>query len=280
MDHTESKKSSGYFNDMRKKVLWDQLINFLQKTPLEPDDLNLRYTSINYSYKDAQLCHVPMLGMDRDWAKKASEKLMDEVPEGTFSEGWGSAFNLGLISYQGMMELPLFWKAYTNTNNPINKDNHPDLRHWGHMNLSKQQAENVYKFYKGFSDTNYWEYEKQRSTDKIKVYNIRVPYSKLWALLDKGKETKGCIPPMLDFDTSNLEKLSLKDKPEFIQVTVVKNLPDLFWEEVSALHRVASFCNNCGRILSFSGKNQYCLEKENKECFKDRAKKRARKRKQ
>lgn len=278
-DHTENKKNSGYFNDMRKKVLWDQLITFLQKTPLEPEDLSLGFTSINYSYKDAQLCHIPMLGRDRDWAKKASAKLMEEMPEGTFSDGWGSAFNLGLIAYKGMMELPLFWKTYTSASDPISKRSEIDLRPWGHYNLNKEQAENVYKFYKGFSQIDYWDYEKKRSTDKIKVYNLLIPYSKLWAMLDGDRSKfKGCIPPMTEFDVAGIEKIDLQDKPEYIQVTVVKNLPDLFWEEVSALYKIASFCNNCGRILPFTGKNQYCSKEDNEECHKDRARKRARKR--
>lgn len=274
------KDAEDQLDEACSRVLWDQLITLLQNEPLTLDHLNLNYTSLNYSYKNQLLCSIPRLTIEKDWAANAASDLQKHIPEGTFSRGWGSAFSLGLISYGGSGEVPLFWKVYNHADDKKYVGQKVGLYYWGYFGIDKKSAEKIYRQYMRTMDgTDYWDYEHQRSTQKLEILDLRIPYSSLWSKLDAG-QNDGHIPNLaeqIEIDNEDPEGKFLKDSPSHIPVTIVKDINSLFKEEMSSLYRVASFCNNCGKPLPFDWQGKYCPLKDNRECDKERARKRHRK---
>ena len=82
--------------------------------------------------------------------------------------------------------------------------------------------------------------------------------------------------------TKEIKELEeINNYKEKITITVVRSWDELFAEEISTLNKMMKFCNNCGKALPFNYQGKYCLEnKENQECVKERARKRARKKSQ
>lgn len=282
LDHTKNRFNNEYFNEARSKVLWDQLIDLLQSKPLGIEDLVQKYSSVSYTYKDTQLCSIPKLGNDSEWSKNADKYLQEILGVGRFSSGPGRAFDLGLISYKGMMDVPIFYQIANHGDDREYRFNRLGLGAWGHIYLDKdkKEANRIMDQYARVTEkSDYWRYEKMRSTKELETIELRIPYSPLWALLDQGKNY-GLIPSMseeVNIEDSDLASIDMTEYPSYISVTVVKSLSALFWEEMASLYRVANFCNNCGKVLDFSSKHKYCDAKVNPFCAQDRARKRQRK---
>jgi hypothetical protein len=282
LDHTKSSHNNDYFNEARSKVLWDQLIDLLQTKPLGLEDLSQGYSAIAYAYKDVQLCSIPKLGSETQWSNDATKYLSEIIDSGHFYHGGGSAYSIGLMSYQRMAETPMFYQVANHGDDPKYRFEKLGLGSWGHIFLDedKKEAKRIMDMYSRVTDKHeYWRYEKMRSTQELEVIEMRVPYSPLWAVLDQKKDY-GIIPPMADkikIDASDLDAIDMSNEPSHISVTLVRNLSALFWAEMAALYRVANFCNNCSSVLDFGSKQKYCDEKTNPECAKDRARKRQQK---
>ena len=137
---------------------------------------------------------------------------------------------------------------------------------------------NDYEKIKDNKITNFQLYESMAKYAKP-VY-ISTPYSKTWKILDSGFQD-GIIPV---FGRSHkediIEKSELLDEKDGyskskILVAVCRNWEELFAEEISALYKMFNFCNNCGRALPFDYKGNYCPDlSENKNCIKERNRKR------
>jgi hypothetical protein len=253
-----------------KDVLWNKLIIFLQNNPLVIEKLSLGYGRFEYSFDGIKLCNLVELGKDDKWAKSIYEDLSKHIPEGQFSTGFGSAFSLGLISYKGTLQRPLFWRIYSDFKDPLIDG---FIRQEGFIspeNLSKEIHEVYEKILSG--DTGW--IERNRTTHKDEVFELTIPYSKLWACLDLS-QSDGLIGPLqdrVDIDFNKKVDKYFDKQPEKIRVMCSRNFSSIIHEEMFAVYKEANFCKSCGKALPFGTKNKYCPDTpENKDCVKKRA---------
>lgn len=278
-DHID-KDSEDYFDIARHKVLWDKLIKLLQTKSLDIKDLSLRYRAVGFSYQNTKLCDVPELNVQEKWADELAKKLAQSIPEGQFSHGYGLAFDLGLYSYRGSAEIPLFWQIYSHMEDEKYVGERLGLFGWGYHPKFIDLGNKIYKQYKQIMRGNITEWERFKSSqENYPIAHLTIPNSQLWHLLDKG-QNNGFISPYaeeMDIDENALKRGKQEKRPSKMSVIVSRSLHALMWEEMMALYRVSSFCNNCGQALPFNYKGKYCLEaKENQDCIRERARKRAR----
>ncbi len=271
----QRKRDNEYFSDAHRQVLWEQLLRLLQNKPLSLSDLTVSYQYVGYSYGDTKLCHIPVLNAEKGWRESAEKLLSQIVQVGTFSSSSGQAFRLGLISYRGMGEQPLFWKIYAARKKGDAEASLLGLFSEGYMTNVKEYGEVLYKKYRELMDG---EDSKKLSNDSD-ILQITVPYSNLWKNLDAGKND-GYIPT--DAEKANVSEQKTntskhRSDPEKIKIILAKNLDALLTEEMRALRNMARSCNNCDKALPFNYQGKYCRDlPENRECLKERARLRAR----
>jgi len=278
-DHTDE-DSEDYFDIARRRVLWDKLIRFLQKKPLEIRDLSLRSRSVGFSYHGTKLCEIPELNVPEKWSDELEERLKESISEGQFSHSYGLAFDLGLYSYRGSFEIPLFWQIYWRKEDDKYLGEQLGLFKWSYHPPFIDLGNKIYEQYKQIMRGNITEWERFKSSQgSYSVSHLTIPNSQLWHLLDK-KQNNGFISPYVeevDIDEDVLKRGKPEKRSSKISVVVSRGLQSLMWEEMIALYKIASFCNNCGQALPFNYKGKYCpASEENQDCIRERARKRAR----
>lgn len=251
------------------KVLWEQLVVFLQSNQLTPDNLNLNYQKIGYDYSGTNLCKIPVLNFDPQKAKSLVKEMRSYIPLGVFSSGFGTAFSLGLVSYEGALDTPLFWKIISRAKDKKYVGEGLGLYNLDYYNF-ESLAKGLEEQYKQIMEGGIMEIERMRAVSELTTSEILIPNSELWEALRAGFND-GYIPPLADNFSFEPPKTVGSDK---IKITLAKSIKDLFLEEMLALYRTSSFCNNCGKPLPFYFTGRYC---NSLECKKDRARKRSRK---
>ena len=256
-----------------KKILWNKLIYFLQNNPLEISDLNVKYGRVECLFEGIKMCDFVELNVSDDWSEKFHKDISKYLNGGQFrisSILKNLGFTLGLISYKGMTERPLFWRIYSDFKEPLI---HNLIMQEGYISpeqLSKDVRSTYEKILSG--DTGWL--ERNRTTNKDEVFELTIPYSKLWACLDLS-QSDGLIGPIqdeIDIDFNKKVDDYFDKQPDKIRVICSRNFSSIMQEEMFALYKEASFCRSCHKALPFNTKNKYCPDTpENKECFKKRA---------
>ncbi len=279
-DHRKDSETENYFDEVTYNILWDKFVTLLQNEPLTLDNLFLPYQSVIYNFKKNQLSQISELKPAKDWAENLEKKLMESIKEGEFTIRNGVGFELGLYSYQGTYNTPLFWQMYINREDDKVMGEKLGLYFWGGLYNHKKFGEEIYRQYEQIMKGNINIYEKLRTSSNSDVFNLTIPNSNLWTALDQH-QNDGFIPTgaeEYEIDETQIKKSGLKNRPKKISVVVARSLAALFHEEMLALYRVSAFCNNCGKALPFGHSKKYCPDTlENKDCVRERNRKRAKK---
>lgn len=259
----------------KSNSLWSQLIDFLKIHPLELKDLSLGYVSVSYSdkYKN-RLCEIPFLNESKEKIKNISALLSENMNEGTFSEGWGTSFFLTLFSYEGMAEIPSYWKLL-NGKNRVDVSDTLALKSFGYPSPEglRLKIEGKYKKIMAGND-GIW--QNFRMLDDPSVFYLQVPYSSLWEALDKGAQ--GGVLSHNEITDYLPRKLKKNIEKKFITVAIAKNLESLMVEEIISTYKTSNYCNMCGKALPFDYKGRYCPNtNENIACVRKRGRIRKRK---
>ncbi len=269
------------FELSRRNSLWSQLIDFIKIKPLDVKDLYTMYTAISYEDQyENKLCVIPKLGGTKEWANQAGDNLRKFIPTGTFGSSYGSAFQLTLYSYTGMIQIPLFWKIMNYTDE--NKEQIVEelkLREVNYYFIDGLKP-SVKKKYNQIMNTKTGLWENFSNLKQPPVFYVNIPYSKLWKALDEGNEN-GIVCFNNTDSLNNLEKI-IENKGEetkkFITVAIAKDLESLMTEEMVALYKASSICNCCSKPLPFDYNGKYCPDiRENIDCIRKRARQRKKK---
>jgi hypothetical protein len=264
-----SKKHKDDLDVSKSKSLWSQFVDFLKQNPLEPTDLSIGYVTVTYSDKyNNKLCEIPLLRGERDWSKKLLDLLTNNIPEGRFSEGFGTYFHLTLFSYQGMMEAPIFSRILHGKNEEeISKSLR--LKSFGYYSVEGLRKTVQIKYDKVMSgNSGFW--QNFRLLNEPPVFYIQVPYSKLWEAIDRGK-LQG-VASYNEIDEGIYKDLKEEVEETFITIAIAKDLDALITEEIIAIYKSSNFCRMCGKVLPIGYKGIFCPDtKENTDCVKKRA---------
>lgn len=277
----------------KTELLYRQFMLILQETPITKERLSLDYASLHLYLYGIEMANIVKLSADAVWVDSSIKKLKEIMPESQTGYAYGRAFQLGLYSYKGATEIPVFLAI----NNAYQKDIKTAQIKFSYYG-SKKKMDGFYKIFTKIKDGKMKDWELYQSfVQHEKPLYLNIPYSDVWAELDKSKYSKatngkieendlnGLISPSffhkdLPETLRNLEK-NTKNNNRTINVAVCKRWEDLFAEEISALYKIMNFCNNCGKALPFDYQGKYCPEsKENEECIRKRARMRASKKSQ
>jgi hypothetical protein len=262
--------------------LYNDVIELLKENILNKEIVNINYSFIKFSFNKNKLFELAKLETNIDWKTidndfcKMENLLKKIYPNKKIVKemGIGNLFKIGFYSYKGASERPCFLRSY---NAALKKDllwkkgvaNSVNIEYFGE--LYKKIVNNQISEVKLDEDLGHFE----------KPIYITAKYSKLWDKLDKG-EHDGIIPPermdpdfLSDISYKNDGKKIESHKNKKIKIVICKNWDSLFAEEIRSLYKTFSFCNNCGKPLSFDWKGIYCPDtKENKACIRERARNR------
>ena len=273
-----SDKHDDNFSEIKEQLLWDELITTLQTSPLDIDLLHLRFKEVGYKYNEEILARFPKLNAPKDWGDNLADAIKPFLSTGTLYRSEGYVYDLGLYSYSGMGEIPFFWQLYHNRKNTKKAGDELGLNFIGYLNHEKT-AEEAYKIYQEIVSGDVEKWERYRASTAPKSFRITIPYSPLWESLDRG-DNNGMITPRMEEADLTLPPRNQKSSKK-IEVVIVQDLKSLFVEEVVALYKASSFCNNCHKMLPFGYQRKYCPDMpENQDCIRERNKLRARKRKE
>lgn len=265
---------------LSEKIIFKQLLSFLQTKPLDKNSLCIPRVSATFSIMGMKLFELSKLQNEINWKwadyieKAMGSVFMDIKIE---SKGMGGV-GLGFYSYRGASELPAFWtfrkkgEESTSGRRPRRFRSYDYGDYAGIYSKLAEGKMTGLEFYK-------------ISSKHRKPISITIPYSPVWEFLDENRKFEGFIPPIDD----DLQKEELaQELPEKfekekknglkIDVLVCRSLEDLFVEEITTLYKMFFHCNNCGKPLPFNYKGKYCPESpENEKCIRERAKIRKRK---
>ncbi|MFA5935059.1 MAG: hypothetical protein WC827_04195 [Candidatus Paceibacterota bacterium] len=271
-------KANNDFDLSKRGSLSYQLLEYLKKTPISLDDLSIKYVSTEcIDGNNNKLCVLPKLNSNTDeWQKNIYEILKQNIPMFGSRKTEGEAFSLSLYSYEGMLEVPLFWRI----SHGLKKENiikELYLKNYDEASLIKFGSiidENFKRVMNG--EVSIW--ENIFCLKEPLVFYIRVPYSELWKTLDHSINN-GVISYSEDNSIlKNQIKELDEDDDEYIVVAIARGLYSLVTEEIYALYKTSKYCKSCGKPLPFGYKGNYCQNVlENKDCIKKRGRKRARK---
>ena len=272
-DNNKDDEEVDDFELSKRRALWSQFIDYIKVKPLELNDLSIRYAGVGYRDKyDNMLSIIPKLNAPKEWSEKTQEAIMKIIPEGLFTLYNGHAFNLTLYSYEGMFDVPIFWKILKSNKNKDLLLKELKLRQLNYYNTEGIKISMQKKYDQVMNGkTSLW--ENFSNLNQPAVFYIRIPYSKLWKAIDNGNEEG--IVCYCDDNLDNLDdKIKKMNEPEqgFINVAIVRDLESLMLEEMVSLYKVSSFCNSCGKPLPFDYKGKYCPDTpENIDCTRKRA---------
>jgi hypothetical protein len=261
------------------EICYRQFLSTIQKEPLSKKMIHMNNKCLVFSLFGIEVMRISQIEQLNSWDKELENFLKKIIPEiKTDYKSYGNAFTLGLYSYAGNYEIPSFIRAKKYfTKNAFS--GHSSLG-----NIDKTKTDSLIKLYESILSGKIkdWEYYQYIRKYEKPVY-ITSPYSDLWKALD-NQLNGGTIPTKKDIKLTNNEIRNLAEKNHYkerISIAVCKNWETLFAEEISTLYKMFNFCNNCGKALPFDYQGKYCPEtKDNKECIKERARKRARKKSQ
>jgi hypothetical protein len=236
--------------------------------------LSMSKMSVGFKLSGFEAIRVTKLEATSEWKESVETKMQQILPElvvGNYS--FGNAFNLGLFSYKGNIEIPAFIRAYNES-----KKNKVGRNFAG---LSKSATSFFQKTYTKVSEGKIKEWELYGALGyyQAPIY-VTSYYSALWEMLD-SKELTGIIEPSFFYHFKNKEIKKLvegKHYKEKISIAVCSNWESLFAEEIRALYKMFRFCNNCGKPLPFGTKYKNCPRSPvniecNRSCDRIRAKK-------
>ncbi len=272
----------------KSEMLFRQLLTLLQKEPLSEKLLIPEQETIKFRFMGVEVINIAKLNAPLNWAEKLKPDIKKIIPEAKYcSTEKGTAFNLGLYSYKGAVEIPSFVKAHNilvkhNNNFQTNRETVPKFGHIENISDIRFLYSNYEKI-KNNKITNFQLYEAM--TKYTKPIYISTPYSKIWEILDNGFN-EGILSVNGRSDKDIIKKRGSDEKKynygkKEIMVAICKSWEELFAEKILSIYKMLNFCNNCGIALPFDYQGKYCPDtKKNKGCKRERAKKRARKKSQ
>ncbi|GEM_PF-4120858 len=252
-----------------EESLFRQLLFLIQKEALTEELLNLSYSSIDVRLHGQQIADIARLSAPQSWINEASEYFKKLLPEATFNSTLGTGFLVGLYSYRGALERPIFLQSY---NNRTNRDFlSKKIGYYGSSSSITWAYELHQRINAGQLDD--WELYKSKSRYDDAIY-INIPFSPIWELLDQGA-MDGIFPHSTSGNNrtesiKNLFKMLPPIAPDKkITVAVCRNWQSLFFEELRVLHTSVRFCQNCQKALPMGYRGKYCSD--DSACLRARA---------
>jgi hypothetical protein len=266
------------YNNARKRniILFNQYLLSLQNNGVTVELALPKYQQIKFSLSNIEVINISVLNPKKNWVDESKEKIPELMPNLNFSgSSIGDAFSVGIYSYEGAYEIPAFINFY-NTFKKENGRKNTLLKFGKDSNISNF-------FYNKFLEIKNG---KLNNLDLFKISNkynkpiyIKTKYTSILDLLD-SEFSSGVIPTI----TGNTEKISFistikNDKKDIatkqIEILVCKSWEELFMEELNIIYKNLTFCQNCGKALPKNYRGDYCVDSpENKECIKERNRKR------
>jgi len=263
------------------KFLFRELINHLQASGLTKKNIDLNVFSFNINASGLNLLQINKLATQNNdryadfmrWSGNMGNILDTLYPNIDLSKTTNSRakYSLGLYSYNASW-IPSFIRGYKALEKGMNYNT--DLIDWfgTHYNDFLETIYNLYQRIK-LNINNSKELYTLASNFEKPIY-IDIPYTDIWKDLDR-RINDGIIPNISLLNRSeylsNITSVSNKYTKK-IRAVVCLDWKALFVEELYALLKLFSYCNNCGKALPIGFSGSYCPDDEN--CLKERGRKR------
>jgi len=282
------------------KMLYNQLIVLLESKPLLRENLDLYAQMVSFSLLGTNVLAFAKLfdSVDiavykiHEWVQLAGKSMASLIPKIKIEDlpGILEISGLGLYSYMGACEIPCFFQAKNATVEKLKEK-------FGYI-IDSKSIKDIFDIYTGIckgvaNQREIWEIGNKYK----KPLQISVPFSAVWGSLDNNNGG-GCIPVSGFFDTSRLDDSGTVKQPDLYEYRskLIENIPrtdtkegrinvlicesweSLMAEEVAMLHKITSFCSNCGKSLPYDYNGKYCPDEEgNEKCIRERNRKRKKK---